>query len=324
MFGPLAFGAVEPWSIFVSSSDPFCSCLRGSRKQWMDGEIELLWNPLFLPMAAFGVLIVVQIVSTPAPIATTRVPGSAVLRLCHALFRRDQSLLRSSQARKLAVIFAVYGFIDRSFGAPPGHRTQRQAVLDPPASSRWLDLRSLRKSQPLCRTDGTADPDSSGACLTRLADEKERIAAGIAAAVMTGTVFSRGSRGGMLAIFVELVVLSELSCSVRKKYPDRHRLGSLCHRLVRLLIWLGGKELTTRVSSISTEAQNEISGGMRSFHRSRRLAHVPPQASDRLGIGNIPRRLPAIPHASTRISSSTKPTTTICKCWLRWDCSDSA
>jgi len=30
-----------------------------------------------------------------------------------------------------------------------------------------------------------------------------------------------------------------------------------------LLAWLGGKELTTRVASISTEARSEISGGMR-------------------------------------------------------------
>ena len=31
-----------------------------------------------------------------------------------------------------------------------------------------------------------------------------------------------------------------------------------------MLSWLGGKELTTRVSSISTESRTEISGGMRS------------------------------------------------------------
>jgi len=33
--------------------------------------------------------------------------------------------------------------------------------------------------------------------------------------------------------------------------------------LVSVLTWLGGKELTTRVSSISTEARTELSGGMR-------------------------------------------------------------
>jgi len=33
--------------------------------------------------------------------------------------------------------------------------------------------------------------------------------------------------------------------------------------LVGLLTWLGGKELTSRVSSISTEARTELSGGMR-------------------------------------------------------------
>src|SRR5947209_4231362 len=63
MFGPLAFGAVEPWSIFLVESGSVLLLLLWLSKQWVDEEITILWNPLFLPMAAFGVLIVAQIAS---------------------------------------------------------------------------------------------------------------------------------------------------------------------------------------------------------------------------------------------------------------------
>ena len=43
--------------------------------------------------------------------------------------------------------------------------------------------------------------------------QKERLAAGVAAAIMVGTVFLSGSRGGMIAIFVELVVVAVVRVS---------------------------------------------------------------------------------------------------------------
>jgi O-antigen ligase len=101
-------------------------------------------------------------------------------------------------------------------------------------------------------------------CLTRLADQRERIAAGIAAAVMTGTLFLSGSRGGMLAMLVELTVLGIVLSRQRKSVRIVIGLAAFAIVLVSLLTWLGGKELTTRVSSISKESRSEISGGMRS------------------------------------------------------------
>src|SRR5215469_14094813 len=61
MFGPLAFGAVEPWSIFVVEVGAVLLSALWLAKQWLDGEINLLGNPLFLPMAAFAGLISLQL-----------------------------------------------------------------------------------------------------------------------------------------------------------------------------------------------------------------------------------------------------------------------
>src|SRR5207302_4945177 len=62
MFGPVAFGAVEPWSTFILETGSVLLALLWLCKQWRDGELIIQWNPLFLPMVGFGLLILLQIV----------------------------------------------------------------------------------------------------------------------------------------------------------------------------------------------------------------------------------------------------------------------
>jgi O-antigen ligase len=99
--------------------------------------------------------------------------------------------------------------------------------------------------------------------LSHIVHEKARIAAGVAAAFMVGTIFLSGSRGGMLAIFVELGVFAAIFFREKRSFRIAISLTAFAVVLVGLLVWLGGKELTSRVGSISTETRGEISGGMR-------------------------------------------------------------
>jgi O-antigen ligase len=264
MFGPLAFGAVEPWSMFVLESGSAVLALLWLAKQWMDGELTVQWNPLFLPMAAFGVLILIQVGFRASAYPHDTLSG-ALLYGAYALlcFLAGQTLLRSAQARKLAVVLALYGFIVAALAllqgiAPNGKllwvRTPRLggAIYGPYVNrNHYAGLMELLIPIPLIFS------------LTRLAHEKERTAAGIAAAVMTGTVFLCGSRGGMLAILTEFVVLSVVVVRQKKGLRLAIGAGAFAVVLLSLLTWLGGKELTARVTSISTETRSEISGGMR-------------------------------------------------------------
>src|SRR5215472_7590714 len=61
MFGPIAFGAVEPWSIFIVETAAVLLTLTWLAKQLLREQIFVVWNPLFLPMGAFAALILVQI-----------------------------------------------------------------------------------------------------------------------------------------------------------------------------------------------------------------------------------------------------------------------
>lgn len=264
MFGPVAFGAVEPWSTFILETGAALLTLLWLRKQWLDGELTIQWNPLFLPMAGFGVLILLQIVLGASAYRHDTISG-ALLYCAYAMlcFLSGQALLRSSQARKIAVILALYGFAIAAFallqGVTPNgklywlrHASMGGAIYGPYVNhNHYAGLMELLVPIPLVLS------------LTRLADEKERIAAGIAAAIMVGTVFLSGSRGGMLAIFVELVALAVVLLRQKRGMRIAVSMAAFAIVLVILLTWLGGKELTSRVSSISTETRTELSGGMR-------------------------------------------------------------
>jgi O-antigen ligase len=264
MFGPLAFGAVEPWSIFVLEAGTVLLLLVWLAKQWVDEELILRWNPIFLPMAAFVVLIVVQLVlrksAYPHDTLAAALLYCAYGTLC---FLSQQVLRRSSQARKLAVIFSVYGAAVAALALLQGIAPNGKLYwVRQPHLGGWIygpyvnhnhyaGLMELLVPIPLVLA------------LTRLAEDRERIVAAIVAAVMVGTLFLSGSRGGMLAILVEIAVLAVVMFRHKRGLRTVVGLAAFAIVLVSLLTWLGGKELTTRVTSISKESRNEISGGMR-------------------------------------------------------------
>lgn len=264
MFGPLAFGAVEPWSIFLLESGSVLLLLLWLAKQWVDEEITVAWNPLFLPLSAFGALILVQIIfRTSAYSHDTISDGMQYCAYGMLCFLATQTLTRSTQGRKIGVALALYGFAIAAFALLQG--------LTPNGKLYWVRQPQLGGwiYGPYVNHNHYAGimellvPIPLVISLSHLTGQKERMAAGVAAAVMAGTIFLSGSRGGMLSLFVELALLTAVI--FRRKRKVRIGIAAVTFFILLLAIvsWLGGAELTTRLSSIAREAHGEISGGIR-------------------------------------------------------------
>ena len=264
MFGPLAFGGVEPWAIFTMEAGSIVLTLLWLAKQWLDGEINIVWNALFLPMSAFGALTLVQLVFRTSTYSHDTL-AQLMLYCSYAMlaFLATQSLVRASQARKIAVLFALFGIAVAAFGLLQG--------LTPNGKLYWIRQPRLGGSiyGPYVNHNHYAGlmelliPIPLVLALSRFVEDKQRIAAGIAAAVMVCTVFLSGSRGGMLAVVVELLIFAIVLFRRQKRIQVAIGAAAFLVVVVGLLAWVGGKEVTTRVSSISTEARTEISGGVR-------------------------------------------------------------
>lgn len=264
MFGPVAFGAVEPWSIFVVEVGSVALMSLWLAKQRIDGEIDILWNPLFLPMAAFGLLILVQLVFRLSAYRHDTISG-AMLYCAYGMlcFLVTQSLLRSSQARKIAIILTLYGAMLALFALLQGLSPNGKLFwLRTPRMGGWI-YGSYVNHNHYAGLMELLVPIPLVIALSRLANERLRIAAGVTSAVMVGTIFLSGSRGGMIAISVELIVFAAILFRQKRSIRLAISVGAFAVVLISLLVWLGGKELTVRVTSISKETRTEISGGMR-------------------------------------------------------------
>jgi hypothetical protein len=66
LFGPLAFGAVEPWSIYVLEAGAAILFAVWTVQQVTAQEMQIAGNPLFFPMFCFAALIALQLITGPA------------------------------------------------------------------------------------------------------------------------------------------------------------------------------------------------------------------------------------------------------------------
>jgi len=264
MFGPVAFGSVEPWSIFVLEAGATLLVLLWLAKHWIYDEIRIKWNPLFLPMAAFDVLIVIQLAAGGSTYRHDTVAG-ALLYCAYAMlcFLSSQTLFRNFQARRLAFVFSIYGAALASFALLQGMasngklywmRTPRMGgqIYGPYVNhNHYAGLMEMLVPIPLVLS------------VSHLASSRQRMLAAATAAVMASTIFLSGSRGGMLALVIELLIFAVVLIRQQRGFRTAVSVAAFLLIVISLLTWVGGGELSRRVSSISTETRSEITGGMR-------------------------------------------------------------
>jgi O-antigen ligase len=265
LFGPLAFGAVEPWSIFVIEAASALLFILWLGKQALEAEIRIRRNSLFYPMGLFGVLIGLQLGFRVSayPRATMSL---ALLYASYGMvcFLASQTVLRGSQARHLAGIFSIYGAVVACFALIQGISSNGKLYwLRQPRLGGWIygpyvnhnhyaGLMELLVPIPLVLS------------LTQLASARVRNLAAAAAAVMVGTIFLSGSRGGMFAIVVELVILSFLFVKQKRGLRNAMGLGLFLAIVAGLLVWVGGSDLSQRIATVGP-SRPELSTDIRMY-----------------------------------------------------------
>ncbi len=265
LLGPLAFGAVEPWSIFALEACAMLLLGVWAYRQWINRELNLSGHVLFRPMAAFFALVVVQwLAGTTAYRHVTYTHLLLYAAYGMLVFVVTQTLRRSSQFDLLAKLFTAYGAVLASFAvlqgmAPNGKlywiRTLEQGgyIYGPYVNhNHYAGLMEMLTPFPLVLA------------ATHFTNGNRKIAAAGIAALMAASIFLSGSRGGMAAFVAQMVVLGLLL--VRKReggWKQPVMLGAFLALVIVFLVWMGGNELTRRLISIHSEAREEIGGGIR-------------------------------------------------------------
>jgi O-antigen ligase len=265
LFGPLTFGAVEPWSIFTLQA---CSLLLlglWAYRQWINRQIDVSGHPLYPPMAAFFALALLQyVVGTTAYRQVTY--SHLLLYAAYGMlaFVATQTLRRSSQFELMAKLITAYGAVVASFAvleglAPNGKLYWIWAVehggtiYGPYVNhNHYAGLMEMLTPFPLVLA------------ATRFTDGNRKIVVAGIAALTAASIFLSGSRGGMTAFAAQMVVLGVLLLRKREAgWKQPLMLGAFLAVVIIFLVWMGGNEVTRRLLSIHSEARQEITGGTR-------------------------------------------------------------
>jgi O-antigen ligase len=262
---PLAFGAVEPWSIFALEACAVLLLALWTFRQWNKREFDVSNHPLYRPMAAFFVLVLVQwAFGTTAYRHATYTHLLLYAAYGMLVFVVSQTLRRSSQFELMAKLFTGYGAVVASFAvlqglAPNGKiywiwgLEQGGSIYGPYVNhNHYAGLMEMLLPFPLVLA------------ATHLTNGNRKIVVAGIAALMAGSIFLSGSRGGMAAFVAQMVVLAVFMLRKREgSWKQPLMLGAFLAMVIVFLVWIGGNELTQRLTSIHSEARAELSGGVR-------------------------------------------------------------
>ncbi len=265
LIAPLLFGAVEPWSVFALEASSALIFVAWGLHQFFNQKLEVTRNPIYWPMAAFLALIIFQWITGAT--AYRKVTYTQFLLYCaYAMvaFVVTQCLRRTSQFDWVVKAVTIYGFSLAAFAILQGIFPNGKlywlftsqaggAIYGPYVNhNHYAGLMEMLTPFPLVLT------------ATRFSRGGKKVLFMLIAAVMAGSIFLSGSRGGMLALAVQVIVLVMLMLRAQKgNWRQAAFLAAFLLVAIGLLVWIGGNEVTHRLATIHSETQTEIAGGTR-------------------------------------------------------------
>jgi O-antigen ligase len=264
LFGPLAFGAVETWSTFVLEAGS-----AGLLIYWLMGRLRteatpLRSNRLFTPMLAFAGLIALQLLTglTSYRYITWT---SALLYTSFAIlcFLLTQVLRRAQEIVRLAIVASVFGFVVAFFAVIQDLSTNGRIYwLRLPRSGGWIYGPYVNHNH-FAGLMEMLFPIPLAMCLSRRLDRIQKAWLAVGAAFMASTIVLCGSRGGVIALAVQLAVASIFVALPRKSPKVALALGAGLAVAGLWILLVGGTTVTDRLSTFHTEAHTELSNGLR-------------------------------------------------------------
>ncbi len=259
VFAVLAFGAVEPWSIFVLECGAAGLFLLWAAGQAVTGRITIVPNRLYAPLLAFAALVAIQASAASAYPYATRTEALRYAAYGTMFFVAVQSLNTAARRRLFLLALGAFGFGVAVLGmaqhfTAPGKIYWRIApvsgsVFGPYVNhNHFAGLIELLVPIPIVFS------------LNRRRSGGQRALLGFAAIVMAVSLFLSGSRGGMAAFVAEMVVLAVYLAGSRASRPAALRLGGLALLVAAALFWLDTGAVARQLKSLQAPLSPAVSG----------------------------------------------------------------
>ncbi len=237
MFGPLAFGAVEEWAVLglqLASASLFLLWLT---KQIIEGKMQIR-TPLAIPICVFGAVVLSQIVlHTSAYRYATVQAGLRYLAFAMLCVVATNALRDNVDDRNFWMILACFGSLLSLFAI-----AQR---LTSPGKIYWtFEVHGGSLFGPYVNRNHYAGlmemlaPLPLVMCMRRDLEAGQRVVLAFAGALMCLSILMSQSRGGILALCVQIGFIAAASLRARNRRAATTTLITAL-AVVCLLVWLG-------------------------------------------------------------------------------------
>ena len=256
LFGPIAFGATEPWSVAVLQTGAVFLLMAWCVRQVVAEVAVFQSSFLFKPMGLFAAVVAVQIfASLSAYRQAAVVEAMNYLAYAAILFVTVQLFFYGQRLRLFAEALTWYGCGVSFFAILQGLTSNGKIYwLRPPrfASAIYGPYANRNHYAGLMEM---LVPFALAVCLSRRASTGIRLVAALASLLMAGSIFLSGSRGGMAAFVAEMIFLFMVNSNLRKRTAPGWRTLILFASLVVFLIWMDITPALSRWTAIEGDLQ---------------------------------------------------------------------
>jgi O-antigen ligase len=254
MFGPLALGIVQEWSIAIFEIGAAAVLLIWITWQLLAREVRVRWNPVFAPMLVFLGLVLLQITFHQSAYLYESLRelwlyiAYGILVFVAVQLRRPDDILRFGKT------MALFGSIYAVFAVLQGFTSKGTIywLIKPRGGSVYGTYVNHNHYAGLMELLLPIVLVLAGSGLVRGGN---RVLLTFAATLMATSVFLCGSRGGMLAVIVETLFLTIFwmrQFSPRKSAPV---FVAFCLVTALLLAWIAPEQVASRITNIHDPAR---------------------------------------------------------------------
>jgi O-antigen ligase len=227
-------------------------------QQVISGELRIARSPLYGPLAAFAVLVAIQLAGTTRYRSVTVDEALNYVSYGIIFFVATQSLSHRRQLVRFATVLATFGFLLAAFAL----------IQELTSNGKLYWLRAPRVSTamfgPYVNHSNYAGMMELLAMVPLVLAVRGRytgskaVLAGFAAALMGMTIFMSGSRGGMIAFFVQLLFVGLAVTLLQRRRTALFALIAVTLAVVAAVSWVGMDELLDRASFTKWRLEQEI------------------------------------------------------------------
>ena len=259
VFAVLAFGAVDEWSTFAFEAGAAVLFLVWAGKQLVSRQVTLSKNPLYLPAFLFFGLILAQVALRRSAYGYVTEYEALQYISYGMVLLIGAECVREEEARKIfAHVMVVFGACYAFFAlvqeltangkifwlhSPQFHGSIYGSYVN---HDHYAGLMEMLVPLPFVLSMG------------HLLRGGKRVLVAFCAVLMASTIFLSGSRGGMLAFVLEMVLFAALTLGKRRS--PRIALGSMavCVLVLAFLVFLGKGQVLGRLGDLSPGARLDM------------------------------------------------------------------